>query len=397
MDSAAPNIGFIYPFDLPYMDIGVKIPYVFGVNSGQDFKQITLACQQFKVSDMFIQPDKPICIAIEGRLYALTTRLLDSIEVWNLLCIITDRLTAKTDIMGGKAVNASYVLQDGDKKNEFGIPLRYYYRVNATGISASSGGDAAQIVMRAIPINPPTYEQIGINNEILYGTTPKQGIVYIAGATGSGKTTTFAAIMRYILENETPIQGNIVTYEEPIEFRYGNIQSKHSIISQSEVPRNIPSFYDGVKEAMRRKPELIMIGELRDQETIMSAIEASVTGHTVFGTVHATNVASVLNRLIYRLPDSERGNGIYKLVDATRFIMAQRLVKGIDGKRVAAREYLNFTKEIIDDLLLMPNERDITKRIKEYVHEVGNSFSKEAQRLFESGKIDDKTRYELTL
>jgi defect-in-organelle-trafficking protein DotB len=386
---------FAYPFSLPFVDIGVAIPHVFSINSNDILKKITLACQHFGVSDIFIQPDRPICVAIEGILHAITPRLLDVVEVWNLLNVITERVTAKTDIMGGKAVNASYVLQDSTQKSASGLPLRYYYRVNATGISVSGGGDAVQIVMRAIPVDPPTYDKLGVNNDILYGSTPKQGIVYIAGATGSGKTTTFAAIMRYILENDTPIQGNIVTYEEPIEFRYNNIVSKHSIISQSEVPRNIPNFYDGIREAMRRKPELILIGELRDQETIMSAIEASVTGHAVFATVHATNVASVLNRLVYRLPEGDRGNAIYKLVDATRFIMAQKLIMGVNGKRVATREYLMFTREIIEDLIMLPSEMQVTQKIREYVNDCGNSFAQDAKRLYEEGKIDAKVRDEV--
>jgi defect-in-organelle-trafficking protein DotB len=389
------NNTFQYPFELPYLDLNLHIPHVFGINSAESFKHLTLICQNKGVSDIFIQPDRPICVSLEGVMYAITPRVLDIIEVWNLLNIITERLTAKTDIMGGKAVNASYVLQDLTQKNHLGLPMRYYYRVNATGISVDGGGDAAQIVMRAIPVQPPTYDKLGLNEDILLGATPKQGIVYIAGATGSGKTTTFAAIIRYILEQDTPIKGNIVTYEEPIEFRYNTILSKHSIISQSEIPRNIPSFYDGIREAMRRKPELILIGELRDQETIMSAIEASVTGHAVFGTVHATNVASVLNRLVYRLPESERGNAIYKLVDATRFIMAQRLVMGIHGKRIAVREYLNFSKNIVDELLSLASERLVSQRIKQCVSEYGNSFDMEADRLFFEEKICAKVRDEI--
>ena len=386
---------FQFQFALPYVDFGLNLPHVFGINSTDIFKQITLACQTKNVSDIFIQPDKPICVSIEGVMYAITPRLLDCVEVWNLLNIITERLTAKTDIIGGKAVNASYVLQDGNQKNSMGLPIRYYYRVNATGISLSNGTDAAQIVMRAIPVDPPTYDKLDINQDILYGATPKQGIVYIAGATGSGKTTTFAAIMRYILEHDTPIKGNIITYEEPIEFRYHNILSKHSILSQSEVPRNIPTFYDGIREAMRRKPELIMIGELRDQQTIMSAIEASVTGHCVFATVHATNAENVLNRLVYRLPESERSNAIYKLVDATKFIMAQKLVMGKEGKRIAVREYLTFTKEVVDTLLNLENERLVSLKIKQLVEEQGNSFAKDADRLFNVDKIDAKVRDEI--
>ncbi len=383
------------PFNLPYINLNIDIPHIFTLSNADIFKQIALACQIKKVSDIYIQPDQPICVSIEGILYAITNRLLDVIEVWNLLGIISERITAKTDIMSGKSINCSYVLQDHQQKNHLGMPLKYYYRINATPISLGAGSDGAQIVMRSIPVEPPLYTALDINEEILQGSTPKQGIVYIAGSTGSGKTTTFAALMRYILENDTVIKGNIVTYEEPIEFRYHNILSKHSIINQSEVPRNISSFYDGIREAMRRKPELIMIGELRDQETIMSAIEASVTGHCVFATVHANNVSSVFSRIIYRLPENERESAIYKLVDATKFIMAQCLVMGVNGKRVAAREYLTFTKPVIDELLNLDSERLITQQIKILLEKQGHSFKKEAYRLFDSGKINVKMRDQL--
>lgn len=379
---------------LPYLDIGIPIPHIFGLNAGDLFKDIALYAQTKGVSDIFIQPSQPICFSIQGQLKAIMQRNLDVQEVWNLLTIITDRHTAKTDMMSGNSVNASYVIQSRTELINY-MPKRYYYRVNATAIASGNGLDCAQIVMRSIPSQPLHHSQIDLNAQILQMATPKSGIVYIAGATGSGKTTTFSAILRYILEENTPIKGNIVTYEEPIEFRYDTILSQHSIITQSEIPRHVPSFYAGVREAMRRKPELIMIGELRDEETIMSAMEASLTGHTVFGTIHATNVASILNRLIYRLPEAERQQAMYKLIDATRFMLAQRLIQGIDGKRVALREYLAFDTDMVEHLLALPNQQLINQEIRAYIHSKGHSFSKDALRLFQANKIDEKTLQEV--
>jgi defect-in-organelle-trafficking protein DotB len=104
----------------------------------------------------------------------------------------------------------------------------------------------------------------------------------MAGETGSGKSTTLSSFIRYILEEDTHIQGNIITIEEPIEFRYNEIQSRHSVISQSQVPEHFSSFALAVREAMRRKPALLLVGELRDQESFSAAIELSQTGHPYF-------------------------------------------------------------------------------------------------------------------
>ena len=108
--------------------------------------------------------------------------------------------------------------------------------------------------MRLIPSKPPKYSDIGVELEYLLKCIPRIGIVYMAGETGSGKSTTLSSFIRYILEEDTHIQGNIITIEEPIEFRYNEIQSRHSVISQSQVPEDFSSFALALREAMRRKP-----------------------------------------------------------------------------------------------------------------------------------------------
>jgi defect in organelle trafficking protein DotB len=376
--------------NLVYWDIGIPMPPTFGLNSQEVFRQIMLFAHKNHVSDIFIQPDQPIVFSRHGKLTAITQKKLDLIEIWNLLYLITDRQTAKTDLLSGTPVNSSYVLQESDPKTASGY-RRYYYRVNATAVQSLQSIDSAQIVMRAIPDDPPDIYKVGLPEEWMADLTPKTGIVYIAGATGSGKSTTFSAIIRYILEQETAIQGSIITYEAPIEFRFGHIPSRHSIITQSEVPRHVSSFYDGIKEAMRRKPELILIGELRDEETIQAAAEAALTGHAVFATVHANNVSNILMRLLYRLPESERTQGIYTLLDASRFLMAQRLLPGKNGGRVAVREILAITPDVLNELFAQKSIVDILQALKRLVVEKGISFSKDAKRLLDMDLLDQAT------
>ena len=380
---------------LPKVEVktGYKDPFRF--NHADQFKALMLESLAHNASDIFIQPELPICAQINGRMTALTHRPVDDGEVKTILKWAADRDTALTDILEGKAVNARYELFDPEKRAASGAKLRYGYRVNAVPVLCA-GASSAQIVIRSIPTEPPTAQQIGLSEEILVGATPKTGIVYVAGATGSGKTTSFAAIIRHVLEGDTPIKGNIVTYEEPIEFRFNMIQSRHSVIVQTQVPNMIPDFYNGIREAMRRKPELIMIGELRDEETIRSAVEASLTGHAVFATVHAINVAAVMRRLISRFPEGERATAIFDIVETSRFIMAQRLVRTRTGGRVAAREYLVFDEDVREQLIGLDQMGKVTQEVKRLVEERGHSFKKEAARLLEAGEIDEQVARELS-
>lgn len=362
----------------------------FRFDGKQHFRDMVYEAHAQGASDIFIQPGYPICIQIEGDMYALTGRSLDETEIKFLLKEAIGRDTAITDIISGKAVDGRYELHDPTAMDARGAKVRHGFRVNASPI-LHWGGTAAQMVLRAIPKEPPTYKQIGLTDEIMRYCTPHDGIVYVAGATGSGKTTTFAAIIRFILETDTPIRGNLITHEQPVEFVYDSIVSRHSIIVQSQIPNQFASFNAANEAAMRRKPSLIMVGELRDEATIRAANEASLTGHPVFGTVHAKSVPAIMRRLISRFPESERASAIYDIVETARFAMAQRLVKGVDGKRVAAREFLVFDERARDELSALTDMGRVTSVVKRLVESRGHSFRAEAQRLLSERLIDAKT------
>lgn len=358
------------------------------------FKGLMLETLSHGVSDIFIQPGLPVVVKQHGRIKAVTHRTLDSGEVNEILKTAANRDTAQTDIVSGKAVNERYELFDPHILDARGARLRYAYRVNASPC-AFYGETSCQIVIRAIPDDPPRIEDVGLTPEIFNLMTPRDGIVYIVGSTGSGKTTTFAAVNRRILEFDTPIKGNLISHEEPIEFTYKNIQSKHSIFVQSQIPTHFSDFYKANREAMRRAPGLVMIGEMRDEETIRAAIELSLTGHPVFGTVHASTVAATMRRLISRFPENERASAIYDIVETARFIMAQRLVPSLDGKRVAAREYLAFDEEIRESLMDLSDMGKVTAMVKNFVKERGHSFAAEADRLLDAGLIDQHVARDL--
>lgn len=379
---------------LPLLDCRTGFQQPFRFNHPDQFKALMLETLEHGASDIYIQPNKPIVAGISGRMYSLMTREIDDSEVKLILKWAADRDTAQSDILEGKAVNGRYELFDPTKRMHSGAKVRHSYRVNAVPV-LTEGATSAQIVLRAIPVDPPTPEMIGLSDEILSCMTPRDGIIYVAGATGSGKTTSLAATIHHILIGDTPIKGNIVTYEEPIEFDFSRIPSRHSIIVQTQVPTMMKTFYEAIREAMRRAPKLIMLGELRDEETIRAAVEASLTGHTVYGTVHANGVAAVMRRLISRFPESERATAIFDIVETARFIMAQRLVPRVGGGRVAVREYLAFDESIRERLSELSDMGKVTRVVKQLVDERGHSFRMEGERLLAAGLIEESVAREL--
>ena len=354
------------------------------------FKGIMLEALAHDASDVYIQPGLPICGRIHGELMALTPSTLDESEVKYMIKWTSGRDTAETDILSGVPVNGRYELFSPEKRDRRGARVRHGYRVNISPI-LYFGGTSAQIVLRSIPTEPLHYSKVGLTEELVQDCIPRDGIVYIAGATGSGKTTTFASIIRYILENDTPIKGNLLTHEEPIEFTFDSINSKHSIIVQSEIPHHFKDFYAANREAMRRKPGLILVGEMRDEATIRAGVEASLTGHPVYATVHATDVPSVMRRLISRFPTTDRATAIFDIVDTARMIMAQRLVKNVNGRLIAVREHLTFTNSIRERLASLDQMGKVTSVIAKIVEEEGHSFRQEAHTLLAQGQITEHT------
>lgn len=352
----------------------------------RDFKAAMLETMAHGVSDIFIQPGAPIAAKLYGKMRAVTHECLDQSEVEKIVNWAASRETAHTDILRGKPVNERYELFDPVKTDSTGARVRYGYRVSISPI-LYRGTTSAQIVMRAIPNEPPTYDQVGLSKALVDKCTPRDGIVIIAGVTGSGKTTSFAAIMRYILENVTPVSGNIITHEDPIEYIYERIISNHSIIAQSFIGEHFDDFYAANREAMRRSPGLCLVGEMRDEESIRAAIEMALTGHPVFGTLHATDVAASARRMISRFPESERSTAIYDIIDTTRLIIAQRLVPSLDGKRVAAREWLEFTPEVREQLMDLTDMGRVNSAVKRLVMKCGHPFEAEAERLLNEGLI----------
>jgi defect-in-organelle-trafficking protein DotB len=330
-----------------------------------------------RTSDVNLQTDRPVYAEIDGTLRRITRRALDASD----MDVILRRLygpEAMAKLAGGNDLDLGYEVRT-DRYH------RLRFRVNATPI-LSRGRDAVQVTMRVLPNEPPTMAALNIEQAIIDVWAPRQGLVLVTGPTGSGKTTLLAAGNRMMIERPEGC-GKMLTYEAPIEFVYDTITGPKSLVAQSEIPRHLPSFAAGVRNALRRKPAIILVGEARDRETVSAAIEAGQTGHAVYATVHTIGVAATVRRMMSVFEPSERSERAYALMETMRLIVSQALVPKVGGGRVAVREWMPFDDDIRERLLGMPMDR-WTNEVQRVLPELGQTMSKSAELVYEQGLID---------
>lgn len=336
-------------------------------------------CTELNASDITFQTGEAVVAEVYGRLYKITKRKLSNTEVSELL----------NDIYGPNGTAQILSGQDVDTHYEFRPTRteRYRFRVNGTGCLVD-GHPGIQITLRSIPTDPPTLASMNLPPDVVAAIAPYDGVVYVTGATGSGKSTLLAAIIRDIAE-DPECNRKILTYEAPIEFVFDNINKPTAVVSQSEIPRNLPSFAAGVRNALRRKPRLILVGEARDAETISAVIEAALTGHPVYTTLHANGVAETIRRLVGTFPREERYGRTLDIIETIRLVIWQILVPTVDGKRVALREYLVFDENVRDQLLNTPPD-EVTAMTRRLVKEKGQPLIVDAERKFAEGIISER-------
>lgn len=237
------------------------------------------------------------------------------------------------------------IMNDGQRKTyeeslevdfSFEVPTLARFRVNAFNQNRGSGA-----VFRTIPSKVLTLEELNAPKIFKEISDQPRGIVLVTGPTGSGKSTTLAAMVDYV--NETQF-GHILTVEDPIEFVH---QSKKCVINQREVGTHTQSFSNALRSALREDPDVILVGEMRDLETIRLALTAAETGHLVFGTLHTSSAAKTIDRIVDVFPAAEKEMVRSMLSESIRAVIAQTLLKTKDGNgRVAAHEIMIGTPAI---------------------------------------------------
>ncbi|NOH30729.1 type IV pilus twitching motility protein PilT [Vibrio mediterranei] len=274
-------------------------------------------------SDLHLSAGVPPMVRIDGEVRKLGIPALEHSEVHKLVF----------DIMNDK--------QRGEYEEHleidfsFDVPDIGRFRVNA--FNQSRGCSA---VFRTIPNQVPTLAQIDAPDKFAEIASLERGLVLVTGPTGSGKSTTLAAMVDHINQHQNK---HILTIEDPIEFVH---QNKKCLVNQREVHRDTHSFKAALRSALREDPDIILVGELRDQETISLALTAAETGHLVFGTLHTSSAAKTIDRIIDVFPGQDKEMVRSMLSESLRAVIAQALLKRVGGGRIACHEIMLATPAI---------------------------------------------------
>lgn len=279
-----------------------------------------------RVSDLIFSPGKPPQVELSGKLQSIPIAGLEKLTPAHTAGI------AKL-IIGNQQAAIESLEKTGSADLSFSAPGDARFRVN---IFKQRGTHA--IVMRVIPHRLPQFKDLNLPEQLKQVVDFKNGIVLVTGPTGSGKSSTLAAVIDLI--NETH-QYHIVTIEDPIEFLH---QHKNSTVHQRELHSDTPSFAVALRAALRQAPKVILVGEMRDKETIEVALEAAETGHLVLSTLHTIDASKTIDRIVGVFPNNEEQAIRTRIAQSFRFIISQRLIPRVDGKgRVAAIEILKST------------------------------------------------------
>jgi len=274
-------------------------------------------------SDLHLSAGVPPMIRVDGDMRRINLPALDHKTVHGLIY----------DIMNDKQRKDYEEFLETDFS--FEIPSLARFRVNAFNQNRGAGA-----VFRTIPTNILTLEELGCPPVFKEIAKNPRGLVLVTGPTGSGKSTTLAAMVNFVNESD---YAHILTIEDPIEFVH---ESKKCLVNQREVHRDTLGFAESLRSALREDPDIILVGEMRDPETIGLALTASETGHLVFGTLHTSSAAKTVDRIIDVFPAAEKEMVRSMLSESMRAVISQTLLKKASGGRVAAHEIMIGTPAI---------------------------------------------------
>lgn len=331
-------------------------------------------------SRIAFQTGHPVWLRVHGRNHRITEHSLDEAEIAEIANHLYGA-DGTARLQGGQDFDVSYEIARTRTK-------RLRFRLNATPIRTSRR-DGANIVLRPIPDMPPTLDEQLVEPGILDAYRPREGMVIVSGATGSGKSTLIAGFTVAKLQDPNG-HYNIAEGAAPIEFLLDRIKSPSSTISQTEIPRDLPSFESFIRGCMRREPTDIIVGECRDGVTMTAAVQAAISGHVLTSTVHAPDVALTMQRIASLCPRGERDNLISAVAQSLRLVINQRLAIATDGRRTALREFLVFDAKLRTRLLQTdPSEWPaLTRRA---VQDQGQSYPVAIRRAVDEGRITAQT------
>jgi twitching motility protein PilU len=316
-----------------------------------------------KASDLFFAPFAPAKIKIDGKIMPvnkleMTPKMVKQAAIELMTEELLDQFTRELEV-------------------DFAIsePGLGRFRVNVF----HQRGNVA-MVLRYITAEMPTLDELGMPEQLKDLVMLKRGLILMVGASGNGKSTTLAAMINHRNEKTS---SHIITVEDPIEFLHPN---KQSIVNQREVGLDTKSYERALRSAMRAAPDVIQIGEIRDRESMQSAIDMTGTGHLVLATLHSNNAPETLDRIINMFPQEQHTQIFMDLAHYLRAIISQRLVRGRTGKRVAAIELMLNTPHI-KDLILKGDISSVKEALKDSGEKGVQNFDEALLNLYKAGTI----------
>jgi len=322
-------------------------------------------------SDLHIKSGGKIKARVQGKLVDFIKDKLPKEHVFELL---KDILTPERykEFLEKKELDFSYKLDEN-----------YRFRVNAFFQI-----EGPSLVFRVIPVKIPSLSELKLPPVVKKFTEVERGMVLVTGVTGSGKSTTLAAMINEI--NETKAK-HIITIEDPVEFVH---KDKMSLINQRSLGEDTLSFSNALRAALREDPDIILVGEMRDRETIEIALHAAETGHLVYSTLHTLDAKETINRIIGIFPPEEQPRIRLVLASILEGVISQRLVPTVDGKRAAAMEILVKTPRI-KELIMQDRDNEIKDALEESKKVYGTqSFDQHLIDLVLDKRVDEETALE---
>jgi twitching motility protein PilT len=327
-----------------------------------------------RVSDLNFSVGRPPQVEVDGQLVPVTFPGLPRLTPFQTEMIVMNMLRGDRDLTRTLMTNGAVDLS-------YSIPQKTRFRVNVF----SQRGTYA-IVLRVIPEGIPTLASLKLPEELSNVARLKNGIVLVTGPTGSGKSTTLAAIINQINQEQAY---HIITIEDPVEYMH---RHQKSTVNQRELGSDTKSFSLALRAALRQAPKVILIGEMRDVETIEIAMEAAETGHLVLSTLHTIDAAKTVDRIIGVFPKDQEPQIRTRLSQSFRYIISQRLLPRVGGGRVAVLELLKSTMRTRDYVVKGESEgRSLTDAMHDGQVDGMQTFDDEIEKLWNAGVITRET------
>ena len=331
--------------------------------SGGNLEKILRLMTEKKASDVFLSAKTPILIKINGQIMQLTDQILTPSQPRQLLSeLITPQQLEELDETGELNLGVT-------------IPGVGVYRLSAF---KQRGSVAA--VFRYIPSEIPALETLNVPMSLADLVLEKRGLIMVVGATGAGKSTTLASMLEYRNQRMT---GHILTIEDPLEFLFSN---KKSVVNQREVGRDTQSLQVGLKNALRQAPDCILIGEIRDRETMTAALSYALSGHLVLSTLHANNSYHALGRILSFYTPEARPALLSDLASGLKAIVSQRLLQNTSGGRVPAVEVL-YNSQLVSEMITRGDFNEVKEALQKSMSQGSQTFEQDIARLIRSGLV----------